>query len=188
MGWTFDQWVAVVGPAGSWIAAFGTIAAAGVALFLARRSEKVRLEVWAGTRVIIGGALVGGAPPTPINCLAISVTNLGARPVTVHSTGWCIGKGKSRRRAIYFPSRSSPNQFGKAIDHGQTAQFVIDFEESPGWMRDFATEMVQDGSTRFLKTLRAQVHTSVGHTETVKPDKSFLDEIQEILAGDGTAR
>ena len=80
------------------MAAFGTVGAAWVALYLARRSEKVRLEVWAGTRVIVGGALVGGAPKTPINCLAISVTNLGARPVTIHSTGWCIGRGKSRRR------------------------------------------------------------------------------------------
>lgn len=168
------------------MAAIGTVGVAGVALYLARRSERVRLEVWAGTRVIVGGALVGGAPTTPINCLAISVTNLGARPVTIQSTGWRIGRGKSRRQAIYLPSNSS-HQFGKMIEHGENAQFMTNFVESPDWMRDFAEKMVQDGSTKRLKTLRAFVVTSVGHIEIVKPEQPFLDEIKQILDGERAA-
>ena len=164
------------------MAAIGTISAVIVALVLARRADRVKVKVWAGRRVIAGGSMA-----RPIECLVIDVTNLGDRPVIIQSTVWSIGSGKNRRQAIYLPSRMSPSQFGKEIGHGESAQFITSFEESPNWMRDFANEMVQDGSDKWLKTLRALVITSVGHTETVKPEQSFLDELQQILEGDGTA-
>lgn len=164
---------------GSWLAAIGTISAVVVALLLARRADSIKLSVAAGLRVIVGGGI-----NHPKECLVISVTNLGERPVIIQSTGWRIGRGRNKRQAIYFPSKSSPSQFGKVIEHGQHAQFVTDFLESPNWMRDFADKMVQDGSEKWLKTLRALVVTSVGHTEIVKPEQPFLDEIQQILKGD----
>jgi len=176
---TFDQWMTVLGAMGSWLAAVGTIAASGVALLLAGRAEKVKLKVWAGRRLIVGG---GSGQPT--ECVVISVTNLGERPVIIQSAAWRMGKGKSRQYAIQMPSTTSPSQFGKRIDYGENAQFMVNFVESPDWMRDFATNVVQDGSDKWLKTLRAQVNTSVGHTETVKPEQPFLDEIKQILETD----
>ena len=159
MEWSFDQWVKVLTAAGGWMAAVGTIAAVSVALLLARRSEKVRLKTSVDCRLVIAG---DGSQPT--RCLMMSVTNVGQRPVTIMSTGWRIGRWKSKRFCIHLPSTTSPSKFGAKIEHGETAHFMTDFEESPNWMSKFAGDFVKDSS---LKTLRTQIHTSVGHTKDI---------------------
>ena len=52
--------------------------------------------------------------------------------------------------------------------------FVVNLTESPNWIEKFANEVV---SGHDIHTLRAQIHTSVRHTETVKPDKELLDAL-----------
>ena len=182
MEWSFDQWIKVLTAAGSWLAAVGTIVAVVVALLLARRSEKVQLKTSAGCRLVITS---DGSQPT--RCLLISVTNVGQRTVTITSTGWCIGRWKSKRFCIHSPSTKSQWKFGAKIEYGETAQFMTDFEESPNWMSTFAKDFVKDGSDKSLKTLRAQIHTSVGHIENVVPDKALLAELKQLLDGDGPA-
>ena len=183
MKWTFDQWVAILSVAGSWLAAIGTISAVVVALVLAKRAERVRLRIWAGLADI-----VPRDGTVPIASVIISVTNLGERPVTIKSVGWRIGKGNGKR--YFFPDLSSWSigQFGTRIDFSETRQFLVSNDEFPNWMRDFVANFIRadDGSIASLKTLRAQVHTTVGRTKTVKPDQPFLDEIQKILEGDRT--
>ena len=181
MEWSFDQWVTVLTAAGTWAAAIGTIAAVSVALLLALRSEKVRLKASVGCKLVIAG---DGSQPT--RCLLTRVTNVGERPVTILSTGWRIGRWKSERFCIHSPSTTSQWKFGAKIEHGETAQFMTDFEESPNWMSEFASGFVKDGSNKSLKTLRAQIHTSVGHTLDVRPERAFLKELKELLAGDGS--
>jgi hypothetical protein len=92
---TFDQKIQIWVAAGTWVAGLGSFAAAGVALYLSRRNEKLRLRVEAGLRLI----------DTPGHeslerCVGIQVTNLGDRPVTINSVGWAIGKGKHRQFAV----------------------------------------------------------------------------------------
>lgn len=56
--------------------------------------------------------------------------------------------------------------------------FEVNFTESPNWIEEFANEVV---SGHDIHTLRAQVHTSVGHTENVKPDKELLDALSGAI-------
>ncbi len=177
---SFDQCMQILTVVGSWLAAAGTIFAVVVALKLARRSEIVQLKASVGCSLLFAG---DGSQPT--RYLMISVTNTGERAVTINSTGWCIGRGKSKRFCIHKPSQSSPWQFGAKIEHGETANFMTDLEESPDLIRKFATDFVKDGSDKSLKTLRAQIHTSVGHTENIVPDQPLLKELRDSLMGDG---
>jgi hypothetical protein len=170
---TLDQeiqiWVAV----GTWVAGIGTLAAVIVALYLARRVEKVRLKVYVGPRVVV----LGDGTPFKKQ-IAFSVTNLGERPVTIESVGWVIGRGKGRRFAIQPVSGPFTSQYPIEIAHGKGTTFMVSLDEAPNWYREFATGFVQDLSGDSLRTLVAQIHTSVGQTIEVHPEKEILDALK----------
>ena len=86
---TFDQKIQVWVAVGTWVAGLATLAAVVVALYLARRTEKVRLNVHVGLRVVV----IGDGSPFQEH-LSISVTNVGERSVTINTVGWAVGKGK----------------------------------------------------------------------------------------------
>jgi|SRR5580692_5561138 hypothetical protein len=170
---TLDQkiqiWVAV----GTWVAGIGTLAAVIAALYLARRVEKVRLKVHVGPRVVV----LGDGTPFKKQ-IAFSVTNLGERPVTIESVGWSIGRGKGRRFAIQPVSGPFTSQYPIEIAHGKGTTFMVSLSETPNWYLEFATGFVQDLSDESLKTLVAQIHTSVGQTIEIHPEKELVDALK----------
>ena len=52
------------------------------------------------------------------------------------------------------------------------------FSESPSWIREFSIGFVQILTRKHIKTLCAQIHTSLGYTENVIPEESFLKKIE----------
>lgn len=169
-GMSFDQTMQILNTLGTWVAGIGTFAAAAIALWLARRVEKIKLDAHVGLRLITGGGITQ-------EYLNISVTNHGERSVTIVSTGWRIGRGKNKRFAIQLLSQSSPHQYPKKIEYGETASFMVNFSESPGWMKDFSKRIILDQS---IKTLRAQIHTSISYTMDVVPEKGFLNQLIDL--------
>lgn len=155
---------------GTWFAGIGTFAAVAVALWLARRVEKVKLKCNVGLRLLVGTGVSQ-------EILSFHVTNLGERPITVDSVGWRFGKGKKKRYLIQTLTGVSSYSLPKKLEHGEAASFMINFVETPNWMTDFCKSL---SSRKDIDTLRAQIHTSVGHTENVKPDESFLDELRKM--------
>ena len=153
---------------GTWLAGVGTLVAAGVALWLARRAEKVKLKVHVGLRQLIFG---DGRPIE--EHLAIHVANVGERPVTIVSVGWCVGKGRNRRTGLDL---SASNECPKKLEYGETKTFTMPFAD---WIREFSTDFVQIPTRKHIKTLRAQIHTSVSYTENVIPEEIFLKKIEE---------
>jgi len=89
---TLDQKIQVWVAAGTWLSSIGTIAAVIVALYLASLTERVRLRIQVGLRVMIVG---DGSPPE--DHLSIEVTNLGERPVTINSVVGQSPGGKAER-------------------------------------------------------------------------------------------
>jgi hypothetical protein len=174
---TLDQkiqiWVAV----GTWVAGLATLAAVVVALYLARRTEKVRFKVHAGLRLVV----IGDGSPFQEH-LSISVTNLGERPVTINSVGWAIGRGRQRRYCIQPVSGPFTTQYPVELAHGKNANFMVSFLATPNWLHEFATGFVKDLSDRSLKTLVAQVHTAVGQTVEVRPESDLLQRLKEAAA------
>ena len=172
---TLDQkiqiWVAV----GTWLSSFGTIAAVITALYLAKRVETVRLNVHVGLMEVV----IGDGSPFRKH-VGINVTNLGERPVTINTVGWAIGKGKERRFAIQPLNSFHSAQYPIELAHGKSASFLVSLDVMPDWKRDFATGFVRDLSDKSLKTLVAQVHTSVGKTVEAHPREDLLDALKEF--------
>ncbi|MGI9073719.1 MAG: hypothetical protein ACR2JB_20940, partial [Bryobacteraceae bacterium] len=172
---TLDQEIQVWCVICAWVSGIGALTAVVTALYLRRRVEKVRLNAHAGLRVVI----LGDGSPFQRH-LAISATNLGERPVTVNSVGWVIGKGKKKRYALQTVSGPHTRQYPVELAHGKTADFLVSFDVTKNWVADFATDFVQDLSDKSLKTLFAQLHTSVGQTINVRPEKDLLDELKKV--------
>ena len=173
-GMTLDQkiqiWVAV----GTWVAGLATLAAVIVALRLAKQVEKVKLKVHVGLRELVMG---DGSPFQ--EHLAISVTNLGERAVTINSAGWAVGKGKHRKFAIQTVAAVYSTKYPVELSYGKEANFMVSFLIVPAWLKDFATGFVRDLSDRNLQTLVAQIHTSVGQTVEVKPENDLLEALKK---------
>jgi len=173
-GMTLDQkiqiWVAV----GTWFAGFATLAAVIVALRLAKQVEKVKLKVHVGLRELV----IGDGSPFQEH-LCISVTNLGERAVTINSVGWAVGKGKHRKFAMQPEAAAYSAHYPIELTYGKEANFMVSFLIVPNWPKDFATGFVRDLSDRNLKTLVAQIHTSVGQTVEVKPENDLLEELKK---------
>ncbi len=177
---SFDQWIQIAVAAGSWLAAVGTIVAACVALYLARRSERVRLKAHVKFWRWVGDGI------QPEKVLMISVTNEGGRAVTINDAGWRIGRGKRKKSCILNLSPSSQHQFGKKLEYGETGKFILEESNVEEWsgrtIKGLAQYLVEEGfSDKSLKTLRAQIHTSVGHTEDVVPDEVVLQKLKEEI-------
>jgi hypothetical protein len=63
-------------------------------------------------------------------------------------------------------------QYPIELAHGKGANFMVSFDVFPNWKEDFATGFIRDLSDKSLKTLPAQVHTSVGKTVEAHPGKT----------------
>ena len=171
-GLSFDQTMQILDVLGAWVAGLGAFAAAVVALWIALRAEKVKLESSVGLRLIVGDGVSQ-------ECLEFSVTNIGERPVNVSSLGWCIGRWKNKRGCIINPNCLSPNQFPNKIEYGEMASFMVNFSESPDWMQDFSRDFISKDS---IDSLRARIHTSVGYTKYVKPEKELLKRLKDACS------
>ena len=170
---SFEEVMQVLHVLGAWIAGIGSLAAAIVALWLAHRSEKVKLNSFVDV-----GFMPGGYSPTK-ELLWISTTNTGDRPVTISSIGWRIGSGKSAKFAMQLRFHRDSDQCPKKIDHGETANFITSLSD---WLKYFADNFVEDASDKEIKTLRVQIHTSVGQTKDVIPKKSLLAQLNKVRA------
>ena len=170
---TFDQQIQIWMVLGTWVAGLATLAAVIVALYLVRRPEKVRLKTHAGLREVI----LGDGSPFQEH-LDISVTNLGERSVIINSVGWAVGKRKKRRYCIQVLSGPHTRQYPIELAHGKSANFMVSFIATPNWVKDFATDFVKDLSSKSLDTLVAMVHTSVGQTVEIRPEKTLLDRLK----------
>lgn len=55
---------------------------------------------------------------------------------------------------------------------------MVSFAEYPAWINEFRQAL--DGvSGKRLRSLRAQVYTSVGDAELIAPEVSFLDRLKD---------
>ena len=166
---------------GTWFAGLATLVAATVALYLATRSEKVRLRIFVGVRVVMPG---DGTPGEPYVCF--DVTNVGDRPVVITTVGWVIGKRKARRYCIQILEGLPWKQCPAELTHGQGAQFMIGLSGTPDWTKDFARGFLNE--PRELKTLRAQIFTSVGQTFEIKPERGLIDRLRQAAEEDAASQ
>ena len=166
---TFEQKVQLWMLVGTWVAGLATLAAVMTSLYFARSAAKVRLRIFVGIFTVIRG---DGSPGEDHVCF--DVTNVGERPVIITTVGWVVGKRKKRKYCIQPLSGSWTEQYPAELTHGKNAKFMVSLAGASGWVRGFK-EFLDDTSDQSLKTLRAQVFTSVGQTFEIKPEGSLID-------------
>jgi hypothetical protein len=171
---TIDQQIQIWNAVGTWVAGIATFAAVLVSLHLASRNERVQLKVFAGLRHVIRGD--GTRPEEHLN---IGVTNLGDRSVTVNTVGWAVGKRKKRMYCIQPVSGPWTAQYPTELQHGKQASFMVSFNHNPSWLTDFANGFLKSVSDKEIDTLVAQIHTSVGQTIEVKPEKDLVERLRK---------
>ena len=157
---SFDQSIMVWSVVGTWLAAIGTVSAAVTALWLARRADRVRLKIWVGHAVHTGSG---------DEYLRFAVTNVGERPVTVDALGWRATRwGRTKKEiGMLDPDRG---QIPFRIAHGESDDVMWGFAAWLATMRRlFPAEE--------LRTVRAFVHTSTGHKETIEIDALIRDRL-----------
>jgi hypothetical protein len=169
---TLDQKIQVWGVVGSWLSGMATLAAVCLTLWLVNRSDRVRVNGYAGIRLVVEG---DGTPAEKQVC--ISVTNLGERAVTVNTVGWRIGEWRRRRYAIQNLAGRYSAQYPTELGHGKSASFMVSLKDVPNWPTEFMS-FVGTNDRKNLSTLRAAIHTSVGQSIYLRPE----EELIELLA------
>jgi len=172
---TLDQKIQVWNAVGTWLAAIGTIAAVVVALVLSSKPLKVNLKVRVGLRLMILG---DGSPGERV--LMISATNLAERPATLTTIGWRIGPKDDYKYCVMPRFDRDSSQCPIELAHGKTANFKVTLVTPKyDWCADFGRDFVVNWGDEYLKTLRAQVFTSVEQTVEAVPEESLLKALVE---------
>lgn len=168
---TIQVWIAV----GAWLGAAATFSAVVVSLRLATRAERVRLLAYAAILQVFAG---DGSPPEDF--VGITAVNLGDRPVTIVSVGWRIGRWKWARFCVQsFTGPATSDQCPIQLTHGEQARFMIPLRVVPNWPKEFVADFVRDSN---LRTLRAQIFTSVGQSINLVPAESLLKRLRSAQA------
>jgi len=172
---SFDQKIQIWAAIGNWVAGIGTLVAVAVSLWLVMRVEKVRVKAVVGFRELVFG------DGTPFQKhLLIQVTNIGERPIVVTTIGWRIGKGKNLKYAVQIVSGAYTHDLPMELQHGKTGRFMVSLQETRDWDQRFAEGFVIDLSEKNLKTLVAQIFTSVGQTIEVVPEQGLIDHLKSF--------
>ena len=159
------------GVVGTWFTGLGTFLAVAVALWVAFRAKKVKLKCSVGLRTVMHGR-----SRTP--CVVFSVTNLGEGPVVVDGIGWVIGRGKKKIMAEHMLGEIPSDRFPKKLNYGERGSFRVELSgRRTDWLQDFVEGVIKQ---HHLSSLRAQIYTSVGHTEKVRPEMSFLKALEDV--------
>lgn len=173
---SLDQQINLWNAIGTWIAGIGTLSAVIVSLWLARRSDRVDVRAWVGLGTTFGG---DGSPP--IDVLLFSITNRATRPLTVENIGWTVGYWPRRKYCIQTVSDPLSARCPVELQHGRSARFIVSFKATPNWSSEFAAKFLPNRSWPTLLSLRAQFHTSVGATVTVRPRQDVLQLLRKAV-------
>jgi hypothetical protein len=155
------------GSVADWVSGLGSLAAAIVALYVARFSQRVKLRGYCGKRIII---TEGNAEPT-FDAFAISAVNTSMRPTTVTHIGLVCGFWRWKQHVTVRFTRDFGSILPTPLSDGQYGEWYVRMRESNKFARDLVDKLQL---TRLsAPTLRVQILTSNGGTTTLWPEKGF---------------
>ncbi|WP_144900673.1 hypothetical protein [Luteimonas cucumeris] len=164
------------GSVADWVSGIGALTAAIVALYLARRSERIRLKGHCGIMVLF----FPGGPKQDV--FVVSATNVGTRSTIVNNIGMRVGRFKNKRQAVIginatLYSAGVPH----ALADGQTANWHIPLDAEKSWVKDLCGTIVKTKDD--VRTLRFVVHTTHGEDLILKPAESVREVLLSTLKG-----
>ena len=174
-----------------WLSAIGTLTAVAVSLYLARRSDRQKLEVRVGLRnvavltdrplsskpfMFLSVNVISNVPPALV---VVTVTNVGRRPVKLASMSWQAGRGRhflwttmNNEYSYKFPITLGDGE--PAFYSWPVAGLKKNFTES------FGDEFAGFRGAIRLRRLRLCVSTSTGDMFRQKPEKGVLELFKEL--------
>jgi len=168
--WSAVSW----GSVADWVSGIGSLSAAIVALYLARWSQRIRLQGYCGLRVSVGG----GGPRDEL--VFVSVTNIGTRSTVVCNLGMRVGLFKKRFAIITMQKDIYSVGIPYAIGDGQEGHWAMPLNEKKSWLRELCDGFVL--TPMDVKTLLFQVHTTHGEVFNIKPEPPLRKALLEIVA------
>jgi hypothetical protein len=164
------------GSVADWVSGIGSMIAAIVALYLARRSERIRLTGFCGLRTHVGGA----GPREEV--LSIAVTNIGTRSTIINNIGMSVGRGRRRKKRyaiINFMKAAHCVGVPYSLGDGQQGYWSIPIDEEKTWFKDLCRGFVKKKDD--IETIRFHIYTNHGEELTIHPEKSFRTELAAAL-------
>ena len=161
------------GSVADWVSGIGSLSAAGMALYLAKSSQKIRLKGFCGLRVIVGG----GMPQTDV--LSINVTNIGTRSTVVNNITMSVGRWRKRYAVITVVRDAYSVGVPYALADGQVAHWGIPLGDNNEWMRGLCRGFVTSESD--VRSLLFFVHTNHGEKLKLAPETEFLNSLSSVL-------
>lgn len=179
VGFTKDQ-LDALNVLGTWVSAFGSIAAAVVALYLANRAgaQKVRINVATVITFTAGHPLFQPEDETK-RFLRFEVVNTGDRPVRITNLGWRTGFFRKFHCVQMIPAVVGNSAMPVSLDHGELASWLIPLDNSSNsWERHFADTFLRDaGISKFL-SLRGTCQTSLGNVFVTRPGAELIKRLK----------
>ena len=182
-----DETLKLLEVAGAWAAAIATFAAVVVSLWLARTSNRVKLEPYCAVVLLLDGySAVDEAP----EFVSFRITNIGMRTATLQGIGWEAGFLKwGPFRKKYAIQKTDGYQYNPTIPiklaDGEVAHYLVQLrDDEDNYFRRFQPDFAFNWVYRH--TLRFVAYTSGGDKFRVKPDDSFYKAMDETIAGTKT--
>jgi hypothetical protein len=153
------------GSVADWVSGVGSFAAALAALYIAHTNRRIKLQGYAGHRLIIG-------PGQPrVDVFAVSATNVSQRPTVVTNVGFTFGVWRWKRHGVVtFMQDQFSNGIPKPLGDGETGSWNVPLGPDNKWFKDLASKF---SATRWaVYTWRVHVYTSNGGFTTFRPDKN----------------
>lgn len=161
---------------GTWVASIGTVSAVITSLWLAYHQGKLKLNVFAGHRLLI----TQGLDEKPEYCL-VKVVNTSSKPAKIVSIGWEAGRFKDKVHMLQVFGIPESDNVPKMLQEGEEASFFIPFNlqgNDEDWIVRFPKYLNEGGKNR-IPSLKVTIHTSVGQTFKKKVEKNLIEKLEE---------
>lgn len=168
------QW----GSIAEWVSGAGSFAAVVTALYLARASNKIRLRVHVGHRIV----LAAGQRSDPPEYLQIGAVNVGSRVAHITNVGYKVGLRRKQLAIQATDVNPLSSRMPIELTDGQEARWMIPLDLPDNWIERFSRDFLLPNWRFRLWTARVQVHTSVGRTFEAPFETSIKKELAKACA------
>ena len=175
LGLSPQEWEIINGFA-NWLAAIGTIAAVVVSLWLARRQDKPRGNIWAD----VSPVYFSKNSPNNRTYLIVKAVNVGDRPITVTHLSLSFGLFKKVYVAIPKACPEISALLPVELPYGKEVEWYIPLEtEQFKWVDNVAKHIIESHPRVHVRAVRVHAYTASGHVLESKPDVSVASAFEQ---------
>jgi len=109
--------------------------------------------------------------------LYVSAINTGNRIVTITNVGWEIGWLKKEHAIQVVQKDQLSSGLPVKIDDGEEAKWFVPLDLQENWIERFTRDFLHSNPNLNIRSLRIQIHTSVGKTFETSVEKNLKERL-----------